>query len=279
MSGRLKLGLPNFGNTCYINSVLQCLRYSKPLVFMLRDHRVNAKKNDKEELLLESFVELLYADCDPRDLHIFIRTLAQVQSQFRLLRQCDAHELYLYIVDTFFEKFPKLINPFKGDLESTVTCLTCGNHSVSCYPFISLSLEMKQSNTPLTVSDMLDSFQSYEDLQDPIDCDVCKCRRKSKKFLKVKKAPTLVVVHLKRFDGMQKNNTPIEIEKKISINGKEYRLTALTNHSGTLHGGHYTASCLRKDSLWVICNDNNINKIVDLPTSTKVPYILFYEAI
>ena len=72
MATRLKLGLPNYGNTCYINSVLQCLRYSKPLVYMLRDHRVSNNKNDKKDQFLESFVELLYADADPRDLHIFL---------------------------------------------------------------------------------------------------------------------------------------------------------------------------------------------------------------
>lgn len=281
---RLKLGLPNFGNTCYINSVLQCLRYSKPLVFMLRDHRVNANTNSKKEKLLESFIELLYADADPRDLHMFIQNLSVCSSQFRLLRQCDAHELYLFIIDTFFEtypvtKFPKISNPFKGDLESTVTCNICGNDSVSCHPFISLSLEMDGSVDKQSVTSMLDSYQSYEDLKDPIDCEKCKCRQPSKKILTIKKCPTLVVLHLKRFHGMNKINTALIIEKKININNKPYRLTCLCNHSGTIYGGHYTASCLRKDSMWVVCNDNNINNIQDLPASTSVPYILFYEAI
>ena len=275
---RLQLGLPNYGNTCYINSVLQCLRYSKPLVFMLRDHRVNPKTNNKKEQLLESFVELLYADCDPRDLMIFIRNLAQLQQQFRLLRQCDAHELYLYIVDTFFERFQKLTNPFKGSLQSTVTCKTCGNHSISKHPFISLSLEMGNTKDQL-VSDLLDKFQSYEELQDKIDCDVCKTRQPSKKILEVHTCPTLLVLHLKRFSGLQKNNASIQIQKIITVGDKQFRLTALSNHSGTLNGGHYTATCLRKDSLWVVCNDNVISKIQDLPNSTSVPYILFYEAI
>ena len=58
-----------------------------------------------------------------------------------------------------------------------------------------------------------------------------------------------------------------------------YELSCICNHSGTVYGGHYTITCLRKDEMWVVCNDNNINNIQDLPTSTRVPYILFYEAI
>ena len=280
---RLKLGLPNFGNTCYINSVLQCLRYSKPLVFMLRDHRVNAKNKNTTMQMLESFVELLYADADPRDLHLFIQNLSKCNTQFRLLRQCDAHELYIFIIDTFFEsfpitKFPKLKNPFKGTLESTVTCETCGNNSITSYPFISLSLEMDVTEKQ-SVSSMLNNYLSYENLIDPIDCDKCKCRRISKKVLEITECPTLIVLHLKRFNGTQKVNTPLVIEKTININNKTFKLTSLCNHNGSLYGGHYTSTCLRKDEMWVICNDNNISKIQDLPTSTNVQYILFYEAI
>lgn len=278
MTSRLQLGLPNFGNTCYINSVLQCLRYSKPLVFMLRDHRVNAKNNNKKEQLLESFVELLYADADPRDLHIFIRNLAQVQEQFRLLRQCDAHELYLYLVDTFFETFEKLKNPFMGRLQSTVICDVCSNQSISKHPFISLSLDMNQNQDQL-VTDMLVNYEKCEKLQDKIDCDHCKQRQPSEKKLQVFESPTLLVLHLKRFNGMHKNNASIKIEQKIEVNNTTYKLIALCNHSGTLHGGHYTSTCKRRDELWVVCNDNNISKIQDLPTSTSVPYILFYQSI
>ena len=281
---RLKLGLPNYGNTCYINSVLQCLRYSKPLVFMLRDHRVNANKQDKKQQLLESFVELLYADADPRDLHLFIQNLSLCSSQFRLLRQCDAHELYLFIIDTFFEyfpvtKYPKIKNPFKGTLESTVTCNVCGNNSVSCHPFISLSLEMDATADTQTVTSMLENYERPENLRDPIDCDRCKTRQSSQKRLKVKDSPTLIVLHLKRFNGMRKIDTALDIENKITINGSPYKLTCLCNHSGTIYGGHYTSTCLRKDEMWVVCNDANITNIAHLPTSTNVPYILFYEAI
>lgn len=279
MSGRLQTGLPNMGNTCYINSVIQCLRYSKPLVFMLREHRVHAKPNDKQAQLLEAFVELLYADCQTRDLHIFIRTLAQVQSQFRLLRQCDSHELYLYVVDTFFEKYKTFVNPFKGSLQSTVTCLTCNHESMTCFPFISLSLEMENTSDAQNINDLLEKFQQEEKLDALIDCDRCRVKQPSKKRLTVKEKPKLLVLHLKRFYGMRKNNSPICIQKYMSIEGQKYKLFGLCNHSGTLLGGHYTATCKRKDETWVICNDNIIEKIQDLPKKSEVPYILFYERI
>jgi len=279
MSSRLTVGLPNFGNTCYINSMLQCLRYQKPLVFMLREHKTDPYATDPTDQLLAAFIELLYADADVKELHLFVRNLAQTQEQFRLLRQCDSHELYLYLVDTFFEKHAKLTNPFRGELQSVVSCQVCHAESITCHPFISLSLEMHVSNAPLLVSDMLHHFSKTERLQDPVDCASCNARQQSTKTLSVKTMPKLLVLHLKRFHGMRKNASSIEIEKILEVNHRKYKLCALCNHSGSLSGGHYTATCLRKDDLWVVCNDSTVSKIQHLPPKTNVPYVLFYEAI
>lgn len=267
-------GIPNIGNTCYIASIIQCLRYSKPFVFKFRNH-----DTQKDTALIRTFIELLYASATKQIYTSFVSNLAINNQEFRLLRQCDAHELYLFLIDSIFTKLNTYDNVFQGKLQSRIECKECGQESITETPFISLSLEMAADNTCHTITDLLANFFSLETLDDKIDCISCKTKRISTKQLNVSEAPKILVIHLKRFNGLMKNTQEIKFSKQMKAFHNMYTLFAACNHSGGTSGGHYTAACKKRNETWILCNDNFITDLNKMPTQSALPYILFYQRV
>ena len=129
---------------------------------------------------------------------------------------------------------------------------------------------------------MADCFQEYNSLEtlggdDQWYCNVCKEHRDITKKLELYKVPKIMCIHLKRFTqrqggrhshrkgyigmafaqiaGSEKNgaliNYPVEgLDMRPFVLGLQdepepvyYDLYAVSNHYGSLNGGHYTAYC------------------------------------
>lgn len=125
-------------------------------------------------------------------------------------------------------------------------------------------------------------------------CPRCKQYRDAVKKIDIWKLPPLLIIHLKRFKyhGLwrDKINTnvdyPIEdlnLDKFVISNenrkAKSYRLYAMSNHSGTLDGGHYTALCRHFIfNKWFRFDDTNVAEVNDLSIlKSSSSYILFYS--
>jgi ubiquitin C-terminal hydrolase len=230
--------------------------------------------SEKDSSLVSSLVELLYADAPIQHLYTLIRELGKT-SEFKIMKQCDAHELLLYLIDSLFTELKEFKNPFEGKMLSTITCTRCQNRSETNYPYTTLSLQIPDIHLAVSVEELIEEFCKEEILDTPIECDKCKLKMQSCKQLGIEPG-SVVVVHLKRFQGNSKINTQIEMTPEIDIMDKRYRLYAICNHSGNTFGGHYTAACMKRDGSWSLCNDKEVNPISTLPDKSDRPYVLFY---
>ena len=245
-------GIDNFGNTCYVNSIVQLLRYTKPVVQPL----VSAipVKNGETDEVLRSFLDLLYQGANART---FVRSLDGLG--FTKIMQHDAHEFFMTMVDKLYESVEHK-NPFEGTFISTLTCKN-GHVSTSKEPFICLSIN---GGVEEGVKKLVE--------KETVDCAYDHCSEKTMcKSLRILPGDA-ICFHMKRFDHtFRKLRYSVPVLKKW----KGYVLTGMCNHFGSMQGGHYT-STVKTDHGWMVTNDEQVRKIDALPTESNLPYLMVY---
>ncbi|GFR43244.1 hypothetical protein Agub_g4305 [Astrephomene gubernaculifera] len=165
----------------------------------------------------------------------------------------------------------------------------------------------------VSVADCLRAFVECEELEgdDSYKCEACKRRQPHSKRLQIFRPPRVLVLTLKRFAqrpaapgffsrfrSPAKNNTPVRLDPELldltpycnplglrglSIRGRGpvapvYQLVAVSHHSGSLEGGHYTAqarSCL--DGQWYNFNDSTVRREARPSGASSSAYVLFYR--
>jgi ubiquitin C-terminal hydrolase len=101
--------------------------------------------------------------------------------------------------------------------------------------------------------------------------------------------PTILVIDLKRFNNKEQKNQkmvtfPLEnlnLSKYVigyKKNNYIYDLYGICNHSGSTHGGHYTAFVKNANGKWYHFNDTDVKEITNLDCLiTTKAYCLFYR--
>ncbi|XP_022732901.1 ubiquitin carboxyl-terminal hydrolase 25-like [Durio zibethinus] len=316
------LGLRNLGNSCYLNSVLQCLTYTPPLAnFCLRsqhssscDASASKKPRDCPFCILEAWITRSLTLDLTLDSPSKIQSCLKIFSEhFRFGRQEDAHEFLRYVIDAChntclrLKKFRRkgseggggggeAVNGntvvkeiFGGALQSQVKCLGCGGESNKVDEIMDISLDilnsgsLKEAMHKFFQPEILDEHNKYK-------CDNCKKLVVARKQLSIRQAPNILVIQLKRFEGIfgGKIDRLITFEEVLVLSTfmskasqdpqPEYYLFGTIVHSGySPESGHYYAYIKDAMGRWYCCNDSFVSLSTLQEVLSEKVYILFFS--
>lgn len=150
---------------------------------------------------------------------------------------------------------------------------------------------MKSDNLALRLQDCFAAFSNSEQLDrnNSWKCPHCKNNVEAVKKMEIYRVPNIFIIHLKRFRASgvfrEKINAAVafpreNLDIRDYVLGHDpglYDLFAVSNHFGTLAGGHYTATVFNSlRGKWFDCNDSTVSETDNI--SENASYLLFYKA-
>ncbi|CAL5056221.1 unnamed protein product [Urochloa decumbens] len=305
---RIGAGLYNLGNTCYLNSVLQCLTYTEPFVAYLQSskHASSCRASGFCALcaLQNHVTSALRSTGKIISPMLFVKNLRCISRSFHNSRQEDAHELMVSLLESMhkcclpsgipsespsaYEK--SLVHRiFGGRLRSQVRCTSCSHCSNKFDPFLDISLEIGNAATLLkalhnfTREELLDGGEKH------YNCQQCKQKVAAKKRFLIDKAPSVLTIHLKRFSPFnplqkidKKVDFPTTLNLKPFVSDSEgtdlkYSLYGVLVHAGwNTQSGHYYCFVRTSSGLWHNLDDNKVRQVREADVLRQKAYMLFY---
>ncbi|KAF0030275.1 hypothetical protein F2P81_017006 [Scophthalmus maximus] len=257
------VGLKNLGNTCFMNSILQCLSNTHSLrdYCLHNSHRRDLNNNSRTNTaLMEEFAKLMQtmwtsSSSEAVSPSEFKTQIQRYAPRFVGYNQQDAQEFLRFLLDGLHNEVNRVTVRPRGTAED----------------FDHLPDEEKGKKM----------WNKYLEREDSKIVDL----KRFSEARRTSKLSTFVNFPMKDLDLR-------EFASEHSINAV-YNLYAVSNHSGTTMGGHYTAYCRNPNTgEWHTFNDSSytflflpphslrparVTPLNSLQVRSSDAYVLFYE--
>lgn len=172
---------------------------------------------------------------------------------------------------------------------NTFRCSNCNNCNHKFEFNTIMTLDVKP-----TLAECFENYIKEESIERR--CDVCSGKNSIKKK-QIWRPGMLLYIHLCRFNHLpngriMKNNFQVDIPDAIDISdfcdntmktdktlSYKYKLKGISNHMGSLNGGHYTADgvSIVDNKTWYHFDDSRVGRHQTIPIDNSSAYILMYE--
>jgi len=285
------VGLNNFGNTCYLNSLLQCLLSCSSFnsIFINQNnnnHNNNSQNNSQNnnELFIsyKNFLQQILNNNYSSSLsyHVYRNLILGANKRkdtvkFMSENQQDAQEGFLLLIDILNNKALERLFNYRNHIK--MKCNLCNNWCLDKYEENLIMIINPEYETDKNIKNINEFLISHVDeIDENHRCDICKKKSSKTKITNLVMIPEILCISVNKYIRKYNTKLPNQLEFLYKSKNKKliYMLVAQSEHYGSMGGGHYNAIVLRKNQAY-LCDDMCVNTTV--MGTTLNTYICFYH--